>query len=168
VFAFFAGGGAVKFVKDYAAAGLRKSVPLYGPGFLTDGTLQAQGEAAEGLKTTLHYADDLNNPADKAFRAAYQKRYGAEPDVYAVQGYDAAALLVTGMDAVKGDINAKTQLYGAIRGAKLDSPRGPMTISAANNPVQNIYLREVKNGKNAYVSIAAPALSDPGTGCRMV
>ena len=75
VFAFFAGGGAVKFVKDYAAAGLKKSVPLYGPGFLTDGTLPAQGEAAEGLKTTLHYADDLDNPADKKFRAAYQKRY---------------------------------------------------------------------------------------------
>ena len=50
VFAFFAGGGAVKFVKDYAAAGLKKSVPLYGPGFLTDGTLPAQGEAAEGLQ----------------------------------------------------------------------------------------------------------------------
>jgi len=168
VFAFFAGGGAVKFVKDYAAAGLRKSVPLYGPGFLTDGTLQAQGEAAEGLKTTLHYADDLNNPADKAFRAAYQKRYNAEPDVYSVQGYDAAALLVIGMDAAKGDINAKDALYAAIHKAKLDSPRGPMTMSASNNPIQNIYLREVKNGKNAYVRIAAEALADPGTGCKMV
>jgi branched-chain amino acid transport system substrate-binding protein len=168
VFAFFAGGGAVKFVKDYAAAGLRKSVPLYGPGFLTDGTLPAQGDAADGLKTTLHYADDLDNPADKAFRAAYQKRYGAEPDVYAVQGYDAAALLVLGMDAAKGDVNAKDPLYAAIRGAKLNSPRGPMTMSAANNPIQNIYLREVKNGKNAYVKIAAEALSDPGTGCKMV
>jgi branched-chain amino acid transport system substrate-binding protein len=167
VFAFFAGGGAVKFVKDYAAAGLRKSVPLYGPGFLTDGTLPGQGEAADGLKTTLHYADDLGNPADTAFRAAYQKRYGAEPDVYAVQGYDAAALLVTGMNAVKGDVNAKTPLYSAIRNAKLNSPRGPMTMSVANNPVQNIYLREVKNGKNAYMRIAAEALADPGNGCRM-
>ena len=27
VFAFFAGGGAVKFVKDYDAAGLKKSIP---------------------------------------------------------------------------------------------------------------------------------------------
>ncbi len=53
--------------------GLRKSIPLYGAGFLTDGTLQAQGEAAEGLQTTLHYADDLDNPADKAFRADYQQ-----------------------------------------------------------------------------------------------
>jgi branched-chain amino acid transport system substrate-binding protein len=30
VYTFFAGGGAVKFVKDYAAAGLKKSIPLYG------------------------------------------------------------------------------------------------------------------------------------------
>ncbi len=30
VFAFFAGGGAVKFVKDYDAAGLRRTIPLVG------------------------------------------------------------------------------------------------------------------------------------------
>jgi branched-chain amino acid transport system substrate-binding protein len=167
VFAFFAGGGAVKFVRDYAAAGLKKSIPLYGPGFLTDGTLQAQGDAAEGLKTTLHYADDLDNAANKAFRANYQKRYNAEADVYGVQGYDAAALLGVGLDAVKGDFAATQALYAAMRGAKLDSPRGPVTFSAAQNPVQNIYLREVRGGKNAYVGIAAPALADPATGCKM-
>ena len=32
VYAFFAGAANVKFVKDYDAAGLRKSIPLYGPG----------------------------------------------------------------------------------------------------------------------------------------
>ncbi|CAM5212129.1 hypothetical protein CDEF62S_03187 [Castellaniella defragrans] len=53
VFTFFAGGGAVKFVKDYAAAGLTKTVPLLGSGFLTDGTLEAQGESAQGLLTTV-------------------------------------------------------------------------------------------------------------------
>jgi branched-chain amino acid transport system substrate-binding protein len=168
VFAFFAGGGAVKFVKDYAAAGLKKSVPLYGPGFLTDGTLPAQGEAADGLKTTLHYADDLDIPADKTFRAEYAKRYGAQPDVYAVQGYDAAALLAVGMDAVKGDFKAVDAMYKAMRAAKIDSPRGPMSFSTSQNPVQNIYLREVKNGKNAYVKVAHAALADPGTGCKMV
>jgi branched-chain amino acid transport system substrate-binding protein len=167
VFAFFAGGGAVKFVKDYAAAGLKKSVPLYGPGFLTDGTLQAQGEAAEGLKTTLHYADDLDIPADKKFRAAFSKRYGAQPDVYAVQGYDSAALLAAGLEATKGDINATAELYKAMRAAKIDSPRGPLSFSASQNPVQNIYLREVRNGKNSYVRIAHEALADPGTGCRL-
>ena len=44
VYIFFAGGGAVKFVKDYAAAGLKDKIPLYGAGFITDGTLEAQGD----------------------------------------------------------------------------------------------------------------------------
>src|SRR6266487_6767647 len=75
VYVFFAGGGAVKFVKDYAAAGLNKTIPLVGPGFLTDGTLDAQGESAQGLLTTLHYGDGLSNPKNNAFRAAYMKAY---------------------------------------------------------------------------------------------
>ena len=122
--------------------------------------LPAQGEAADGLKTTLHYADDLDNPADKAFRAAFmQKRYGAEPDVYAVQGYDAAALLdARAWTRPRATSTRRIALYAAMRAAKINSPRGPMTISAANNPIQNIYLREVKNGKNVYVKIAAEAL----------
>src|SRR5690606_41947970 len=41
---FFAGGGAVQFVKEYKSAGIQ--VPLCGSGFLTEGTLGAQGAAA--------------------------------------------------------------------------------------------------------------------------
>ena len=62
VFAFFAGGGAVKFVKDYDAAGLKKNIPLVASGFLTDGTLEAQGSSAQGILSTLHYADNLDTP----------------------------------------------------------------------------------------------------------
>jgi branched-chain amino acid transport system substrate-binding protein len=100
VFAFFAGGGAVKFVRDYAGAGLNKTIPLYGPGFLTDGTLEAQGEAAQGIYTTLHYADSLGTPRDNDFRLAYASTYKLQPDVYAVQGYDAAQMLAIGLNAV--------------------------------------------------------------------
>jgi branched-chain amino acid transport system substrate-binding protein len=166
VFAFFAGGGAVKFVKDYAAAGLRTSIPLYGPGFLTDGTLPAQGADAEGIKTTLHYADDLDNPANKAFLAAFKQKTGQEGDVYAVQGFDAAALLNVGLTATRGDFAAKDAMYAAMRAAKLDSPRGPISFSKANNVVQNIYLREAKGGLNRYVSVAHADLADPALGCR--
>ncbi len=167
VFCFFAGGGAVKFVKDYAAAGLRQSVPLYGTGFLTDGTLQAQGADAEGLKTTLHYADDLDNPANKAFLTAFKKKTGQDGDVYAVQGYDSAALLHIGLEAVKGDFGARDAMVKAMGAAKIDSPRGPISFSRANNVVQHIYLREAKGGVNRYVSIAHANLADPATGCRL-
>ncbi|MEP7302028.1 MAG: ABC transporter substrate-binding protein [Caldimonas sp.] len=167
VYAFFAGGGAVKFVKDYAAAGLNKSIPLYGPGFLTDGTLEAQGASAQGMLTTLHYADNLDTPRNNAFRKAYAIAYKANADVYAVQGYDAAQILGAGLKAVSGDLGKRGQLAAAMRKAVVDSPRGKFTISPAGNPVQDIYLREVKGNYNELRSIAVKALADPARGCKL-
>jgi branched-chain amino acid transport system substrate-binding protein len=168
VYAFFAGGGAVKFVKDYAAAGLKTGVPLVGPGFLTDGTLEAQGEAAQGLETTLHYADGLDLPKDKAFRAAFKKAANRDPDVYAVQGYDTGQLLVAGLNAVKGDVKARKELIAAMEKAEIDSPRGKFTLSKAHNPVQDIYLRKVEGHENRVAGVAVKALADPARGCKMV
>jgi branched-chain amino acid transport system substrate-binding protein len=167
VYTFFAGGGAVKFVKDYAAAGLKDKIPLYGAGFLTDGTLEAQGADAQGLLTTLHYADGLDVPKDKAFRAAYAKAYGAQPDVYAVQGYDAAQMLAIGLNATKGDVSKKAEIAKAIVAAKIDSPRGAFAVGANHNPVQDIYLRQVVGKDNKVIAVASHALADPGRGCKM-
>ncbi|MGE5548009.1 MAG: ABC transporter substrate-binding protein [Solirubrobacterales bacterium] len=166
VFAFFAGSGALKFVKDYAAAGL-KGIQLMGPGFLTDGVLAGQGPAAEGVLTTLHYADALDTPENKKFRAAYKAAYGKDADVYAVQGYDAAQLLAHGMTAVNGDTGAREALIGAMEKAVIKSPRGTFTFSKAHNPIQDIYLRQVKNGQEIVLGVADPALSDPARGCKM-
>jgi branched-chain amino acid transport system substrate-binding protein len=167
VYTFFAGGGAVKFVKDYAAAGLKKSIPLYGSGFLTDGTLDAQGADAEGLFTTLHYADSLNTPKDNAFRLAYVKAYKLQPDVYAVQGYDAAQILSVGLKAVNGDLSKKAEFAAAVEKNKIDSPRGAFTMSKAHNPVQDFYLRQVGGKENKVVNVAIKGLADPARGCRM-
>jgi branched-chain amino acid transport system substrate-binding protein len=167
VYAFFAGGGAVKFVKDYAAAGLNRTIPLVGPGFLTDGTLDAQGEAAQGMYTTLHYADGLNTPRDNAFRLAYAKTYKLQPDVYAVQGYDAAQMLAIGLKATGGDVSQKAEFAAALEKAKIDSPRGTFTISRAHNPVQDFYLRKVVGKANQVDGVAIHGLADPARGCRM-
>jgi branched-chain amino acid transport system substrate-binding protein len=167
VYTFFAGAGAVKFVKDYAAAGLKDSIPLVGAGFLTDGTLEAQGDSAQGLLTTLHYADGLNTPKDNAFRLNYAKTYKMQPDVYAMQGYDAAQMLGIGLTANKGDKKNRAALVKAIEKAKIDSPRGVFTLSPSHNPVQDIYLRKVEGNVNQVQGIAVKALADPGRGCRM-
>jgi len=167
VYAFFAGGGAVKFVKDYAAAGLNKSIPLYGPGFLTDGTLEAQGAAAQGMLTTLHYADNLDTARNNAFRKSFALTYKSQADVYAVQGYDAAQILAAGLKAVNGDLSKRDALTSAMHKVTVDSPRGKFTISPAGNPVQDIYLREAKGNNNEYRSIAVKALADPARGCKL-
>lgn len=162
--AFFAGGGAVQFVKEYAAAGLK--VPLVGSGFLTEGTLEAQGAAAEGIETALHYGDGLENAKNKMFRDAFKARAGRDADVYAVQGYDAAQLLAIGLEAAKGNLEDEASLYKAMRAAKIDSPRGVITMSASQNVTQNIYLRRAEKGQNKVIGVAFEALADPGTGCK--
>ena len=164
---FFAGGGAIQFVKDYAASGLRDKIPLCGSGFLTEGVLKPQGAAAEGILTALHYGDGLDNPKNTAFRAAFKAKTGREADVYAVQGYDAGQMLAAGLTATKGDAAAVQALAAAIRASKIDSPRGAFTLSASHNPVQTIWLREARDGQNKVIGVAAEALADPGTGCKM-
>ncbi len=168
VFVFFAGAGAAKFVKDYAAAGLREKIPLYGSGFLTEGVLAAQGPAAEGIQTTLHYAEALPSAANKKFREAFKKATTREADVYAVAGYDTVNLLSVALGKVKGDTAARKELIAALETARIESPRGPFRFSRAHNPVQDIYLREVKGGQQRVVSVALKDAEDPAVGCALV
>ena len=158
---------AAKFLRDYAAAGLNKNIQLYGSGFLTEGVLDAAGAAAEGVLTTMHYSDLLDTPRNKNFRLNYAKTFKLQPDVYAVQGYDTGLLLVQGANAVKGDLNNKKALYAAMEGATIDSPRGKWTMSKSHNPIQDMYMRQVVGNQNKVIGIAAKAVADPGTGCRM-
>jgi len=164
---FFAGGAAPKFLRDYAAAGLNKTIPLYGSGFLTEGVLDAAGDAANGVIITLHCADTLGTPRNKQFRLNYAKTFKMQPDVYAVQGYDTGLLLIQGANKVKGDLSAKNELYAAMEGAVIDSPRGKWTMSKAHNPIQDIYLRRVEGRENKVLGIAQKAVADAATGCRM-
>jgi len=167
VFVFFAGGGGAKLIKDWQAAGLKGKIGLYGSGFLTDGILDAVGDAAEGIETTLHYGDGIETPKNKTFRLNYAKTFKLQPDVYAVQGYDAGLLLAAGLKAVNGDMSKKKELIAAMEKAKIDSPRGVWTMSKAHNPIQDIYLRKVVGKENKVMGVAHKALADPARGCKM-
>jgi branched-chain amino acid transport system substrate-binding protein len=165
-YVFVAGAGQVKFVRDYAAAGLKNSIPLYGA-FITEGTLAAQGEAASGLLTALHYADGLKNPKNDAFIASYKKTFNATPDVFAVQGYDAAQLFAAGLNAVKGDTKKKAEMIAAMESAKLESPRGPLSFSKSHNPVQDMYTRVATGNQNVMTDVIVKALADPSPDCKI-
>jgi branched-chain amino acid transport system substrate-binding protein len=168
VFVFFAGGGAAKFLRDYQAAGLKGKIPLYGSGFLTDGVLEAVGDAADGVETTLHYGDALDTPRNNAFRLNYAKTYKLQPDVYAVQGYDAGLLLIAGLNVVKGDVSKKKEIIAAMEKTQIDSPRGRWTMSKGHNPVQDMYLRKVAGKENKVSGVAIKQLDwPPADRCKM-
>ncbi|MDB5943910.1 MAG: transporter permease [Ramlibacter sp.] len=164
-YVFVAGAGQVKFVKDYAAAGLKTSIPLYGA-FITEGTLAAQGEAASGLQTVLHYADGVKNPKNEKFIAAYTKAFGSAPNLFAVQGYDSAQLYDVGLKAVKGDTRKKAEMIKAMESAKIESPRGPLSFSKSHNPVQDFYVRVARGNQNVMTDTIVKGLNDPSPDCK--
>jgi branched-chain amino acid transport system substrate-binding protein len=144
-FCFFSGAEAITFVRQYAQFGLAGSIPLYGSGFLTEGNvLPQQGDAAVGVQNTLHYSDQLDNPANTAFVDAYTTAHGEAPSCFSMATFDAANVLnraLRSATALDGDALA-TALGGV--GTIDDSPRGPWAFEN-QTPRQNIYLRRVEN-----------------------
>jgi branched-chain amino acid transport system substrate-binding protein len=167
VFAFFAGSDAARFVQQYRQFGVE--APLYGTGYMVDtDVLPAQGEAAIGIVNAYHYAADLDIPENKEFRAAFEEAYDREASVYAVQGWDAAWLIGEAITATEGNTEDTDALIKAMEDVEFESPRGPMELDENHNPVQNIYVREVReldDGTIANVTIdTIENVRDPGKG----
>jgi branched-chain amino acid transport system substrate-binding protein len=104
------------------------------------------------------------------FLEAYQKAYGRDADVFAVQGYDTGSLLLQAISATGGETGngAGVTMIEALSSAEVpDSPRGPWRMSRAHNPVMDVYLRQVEGGVNRILGVASKDLADPATGCKM-
>ncbi|MFF5804829.1 ABC transporter substrate-binding protein [Streptomyces sp. NPDC012746] len=153
VFCFYAGGAAVDFVKQYRDFGLAGKIPLYAPGFLTEGgVLKGQGEAADGILTALNYSADLDNAANKQFAPAYRSAYGTAPTTYAMASWDAAQVLDKAIKAAGGKVTPESVNAAIAKVGDIDSPRGTWRFNSAGTPVQPWYLREVKQGANTVTS----------------
>lgn len=144
VFCFYGGGMAIDFVKQYKQ--FQVGLPLYAPGFLTEGAvLKAQGAAAEGIFTSMNYAADLDNAANRKFASEYQKQHnGVIPTTYAMASYDAAAVLDKAVLLAGEDLTPQTLNAALGRVGQIDSPRGTWQFNQNRTPQQKWYLREVK------------------------
>lgn len=169
VYVFFAGGEAISFVKQYDSFGMKAELPLYGSGFLTSALyVEAQGPAAQGVITALHYVPTLDNPENAAFVAAFTAKTGRIPSEYAVHGYDSARALV---EAVKAGATDRETLAAALPKVSFTGPRGELRIDpATNNIVQPIHVYETiagPDGLTQKVLATLPAEADPVNGCAM-
>jgi branched-chain amino acid transport system substrate-binding protein len=170
VFVFYAGGEAINFVKQYDSFGIKADVPLYGVGFLTSQLyLNAEGPAAAGVITSLHYVPSLDTPENKVFVEAFKKiAEGRLPSEYAVQGYDAGRSLV---EAVKAGATDRASITEALNKVRYNGPRGPLEIDpATNNIVQNVYIYDIVDNGGALsqkVLKTVEAVRDEPNGCAM-
>ncbi|MDQ4078319.1 MAG: ABC transporter substrate-binding protein [Chloroflexota bacterium] len=171
VYSFYSGSAAVTFVQAYGDFGLAGNIPLMSSGFMVEeDVLPAQGEHAMGIRSGMHWSFVLDNPENDAFKTAYRERTGEDANVFAVQGYDTAHLIVDMINAVEGDTTNVDGMIEVIPGITFDSPRGPFVMDEnSHNPSQHIYLREVQevDGElhNAIIEDLG-VITDPGDNSR--
>lgn len=160
VFVFYPGGMGVNFVKQFSQAGLMKKTPLLSA-FTVDGTtMPSLRDAAVGAVSGAMWDVALKTPGNAEFVAAFNKKFGRVPSLYAAVGFDTANLLDIAVRKVKGNTSDKAKWTAAVKaaGAELKSVRGPFRFNTNNMPVQNYYaFQTVKDGAN----ITAKQLGTP-------
>jgi len=146
VYAAAAGADALRFVRQYADAGLKGRLPLIGSGNFTDEhVLRSMDDSALGIVTALHYSAALVTPANQRFAKAYEAKYNQAPSYYSEGPYAAGSALKAALEAVGGDIEDTAKFLAALHKVAItDAPRGPIIFDAYGHPIQNIYVRRVE------------------------
>lgn len=146
VYVWAFGGDAIRFVKQYADYGYKKKVPLITGTAVADSFLPAQGDAALGVLMTYWYGHTLDTPANRTFKKLYSDVYGADSaklvTPYDEQGYLAGKIVVSGIQAVKGNVKDVDGMIQAIEKLDFEAPRGPFKFYQ-HNGVFNNYLWQV-------------------------
>ena len=123
--------------------------PVYGSDrMVSQEFLQIAGSLAEGIVTTCQYNPDADDPKLKAFKTAYLKRFGQEPDVFAAHAYDGTNMVIeaiqkVGLNRVKiRDILLDLKTFQGYEGVT-----GKVTFDATWNNIRPVFMAEVSNGK---------------------
>ena len=167
VFQFHPGGLGIAFLRQYQQAGLLGKIPMVGASASVDTTiLKAVGDAAVGINLSSQWNTDFDNPANKKFMAAWQKKFGPDrlPTYYASQGYDTALAIGAALKGVKGDISNNEAFRAAMLKADFQSVRGAFKFGKNQHPIQDWHSLLVKKeaGGKPYIKTIKTILSNHG------
>jgi branched-chain amino acid transport system substrate-binding protein len=146
VFVVALGRWTLLFAKEYAASGLRGRIPLIAGGTYTDEHVLPQlGDESVGVVSAHHYSAALDTPANRRFRAAFEKAYQRIPSFYSENCYTGARIISEALKGIGGMAEDRGPLMAALRRVEItDAPRGPVKMDGYGNPTQNIYIRKVE------------------------
>lgn len=171
IFAVYFAAEALLFVKQYDSFGMKAKTPLFGPVGLTPPVLRkAQGPSALGVISPSNYVVELDTPENRAFREAYKKKFGEDPEEFSVMGYDAMRFIIEAVKARNGDTKDRPALVGAIEKVAYSGPRGPMKMAKNHQATQNVYIvKTVQKGSDVAFEVidTYPNFEDPVQGCKL-
>ncbi|MDP9096474.1 MAG: ABC transporter substrate-binding protein [Pseudomonadota bacterium] len=90
------------------------------------------GDAADGLIVGSPWFIGKDDPANKAFVAAFQAKYNRPPDQFAAQAFDTMHIVAAAITSAGGTENDK--LHAALLATKYDGVMGPFTFTDHRDP----------------------------------
>ena len=148
----FAGSNPLRFLKQYAAAGLKLPLCTGSTGG-DDALLRSFGDEAIGLISCSPYTADLQNESNKRFIAAMEKEYKVLPGFYCAGLYVNCQVVEAGLQKTGGKTDDKAALMAALKSVSLaDTPRGPIKFDHLGNVIGDFYIRRVEKAGGKYIN----------------
>ncbi len=151
VYGFYTGADAIRWHTQYNEYGLYGKIQNTGGIGGIDETVYPQvGDIAVGTITTGTHGY-LDHPAYKAYRDAFQKRFGREPGTFADSSYQGAMFVLRALQQVKGNIEDKDGFLKALKAIRIpDSGWGPLSFDAYQNTVHDVQIQKLVKVGNTF------------------
>jgi branched-chain amino acid transport system substrate-binding protein len=101
--------------------------------------------ATSGSYFTSHFFPEDNRPATQEWVEAYKASYAVAPNTLAVLGYDAAAILMAGIQKA-GTLKVET-VAQTLENARFEEVTGPITFDRQHNPIKPVPVMQIDAGR---------------------
>jgi len=163
------GGAHMSFYRQWAASGMKAKIPMAST-TLGAGNEQVVLTAAEGdgILLAYNYSKELDTPANKAFLAKWEKKFGDIKPIHelAVATYQGVLLWAAGVKKA-GSIDRMKVIEALETGISIDGPAGKVTVDPkTHHCTLDVHVIEVKNQKmNVVKSLSQVAPKDTQSVC---
>jgi branched-chain amino acid transport system substrate-binding protein len=157
----------IAFAKQAAEFGLTTSKRIIGHSYIMSFVIKATDNATDGVWGVMNYSPEIDTPRNKAFVAAWRKKFSRDPAENEVAGYNGVQLILQGVQ--KADSVKPIDISKALAGQSVDTVWGPAKLRAEDHQlVKANYMGRVKrvNGQlravieNSFdASVATPPVS---------
>jgi urea transport system substrate-binding protein len=151
VWSALVGGAHISFYRQWAAAGMRKSIPMASTTFAVGNEqIVLSPDECNGMLVCYNYFQDVKNPVNTAFLDRFHKRFGADyPNVteLAMGTYQGFLLWA---EAVKraSSVDRMKVIEALETGISIDAPSGKVTIDPpTHHCILDVHIAEVQDKK---------------------
>ena len=173
VWSALVGGAHISFYRQYAAAGMNKSIPIASTTFGVGNEHKLiSAEEGNGILAAYTYFEEVDSPANKDFVKRFQAKMGAKaPALNELAARSFEGIMLWAEAVKKAGTTERMKVIEALEsGLSLDGPSGNISIDPkTNHCVLNVYLAELKDQAfNIVESYPAQPPSDTLLVCDLV